>query len=270
METRSKKPVARRRIRSADRPIRVLCVHGVGDHHSDTTWRADWQAAIRQSVARFTTTRPVQCDFILYDYIFEKQEYQITALSIASAVWKLSVSGVMHGVTDLFRRQRGLADISSRIRWTAGMVVQWADKPRLRAGRAIPLRQLKSRQYARERDSIRTAARGAGMPEAGEHFGPYLPIILQACDEGEKVYEYVHGVSAHGAFTFMLDRFLRAEMSRGRRPSFIRLRDALIKRMHEMGYPQKPCLVGAKSRIGQKVPFGTLHSRTGRGGGGGA
>src|SRR5688572_21109461 len=141
MATRSRTRITPRRPRAADRPIRVLCVHGVGDHHSDTTWQHDWQAAIRQSVARFTATRPVIFDFVLYDDIFAKREYQITPLSIASAVWKLSVSGVVHGVNDLFRRQRGLADISSRIRWTAGMVVQWADKPRLRAETRALLRR---------------------------------------------------------------------------------------------------------------------------------
>ena len=27
--------------------LRVLCVHGIGDHHTSTTWEADWQAAVR-------------------------------------------------------------------------------------------------------------------------------------------------------------------------------------------------------------------------------
>jgi metacaspase-1 len=112
-------------------PLRVLCVHGVGDHHSDTTWQADWTRAITQSVARFDTSRVVLVDFLMYDEIFER--YPLGAATIASAIFKLSASGIIHGIGDLFRRGRGFADIPARVRWTAGMVVQWGDKPQLRA-----------------------------------------------------------------------------------------------------------------------------------------
>src|SRR5688500_16211813 len=98
-------------------PLRVLCVHGVGDHHSDTTWQSDWTRVITESVTRFAPQRKVQTDFLDYDDIF--QDYPITAATVAGAVWKLSVSGVVHGLADLFRRHRGIADIPARVRWTA-------------------------------------------------------------------------------------------------------------------------------------------------------
>src|SRR6218665_873867 len=31
--------------------------------------------------------------------------------------------------------------------------------------------------------------------------GPYMPVLLQACDENESAYEYMHGVTSYGAFT---------------------------------------------------------------------
>ena len=34
--------------------------------------------------------------------------------------------------------------------------------------------------------------------------GPYLPLIIEACGEDEFSYEYRHGATSHGAFTFSL------------------------------------------------------------------
>jgi hypothetical protein len=113
--------------------LRVLCVHGVGDHHSDTTWQQDWALAIYQSVADHDASRRVAVDFLMYDDIFQKANYQISAPMVASAVWQLSVSGVVNGIQDLFHRGRGLRDVASQVRWTAGMIVQWADQEDLRA-----------------------------------------------------------------------------------------------------------------------------------------
>src|SRR5262249_26085584 len=47
------------------------------------------------------------------------------------------------------------------------------------------------RQYARPRKQQR-------------HAGPYLPIIYEACKEQELAYEYRHGVTSYGAFTYSL------------------------------------------------------------------
>ena len=56
-----------------------------------------------------------------------------SALDVARAVVKLGASGIVHGIADLFRRQRGFGDLAESVRWTAGMVVQWAENNRLRA-----------------------------------------------------------------------------------------------------------------------------------------
>jgi len=49
------------------------------------------------------------------------------------------------------------------------------------------------------------------------HAGPYTPILLEACAEGELAYEYRHGVVSHGAFTFALCGALRAGVELGQR-----------------------------------------------------
>jgi hypothetical protein len=110
--------------------MRILCLHGVGDHHSDVTWQTDWANAIRNAIWQFDPGREVTFHYMMYDYIFQK--YPLDAGTIAGALWKLSVSGIVNGIGDLFRRSRGIADVSSRVRWTAGMVVQWAQEADLR------------------------------------------------------------------------------------------------------------------------------------------
>ena len=45
------------------------------------------------------------------------------------------------------------------------------------------------------------------------HYGPYLPVILQACQEDELAYEYRHGVTSYGAFSYCLAQTLRDQDS---------------------------------------------------------
>jgi metacaspase-1 len=139
--------------------LRVLCVHGVGDHHTSTTWEADWQAAVRSAVAVWDANLTVEFDFLLYDDLFEK--YPLDPATYAEAIYKLGGSGIAVGVNDAVNavegaidqvgqavggavndvatgigglfRSRGLADIPAELRWTAGMVAQWADSDGLRA-----------------------------------------------------------------------------------------------------------------------------------------
>ncbi len=58
--------------------------------------------------------------------------------------------------------------------------------------------------------------------KGNSRFGPYLPLILEACGEDESSYEYKHGVTSFGAFTFALSKILRTEKN----ITF----DALVKR----------------------------------------
>jgi hypothetical protein len=65
-----------------------------------------------------------------------------------------------------------------------------------RIGRASSLWLADNRAYEKAR-------------KAYGHFGPYTPILYEACKENEYAYEYRHGSVSHGAFTFSLCQELR-------------------------------------------------------------
>src|SRR5262245_11204348 len=64
-----------------------------------------------------------------------------------------------------------------------------------RLGRGVPL-WTEERQYRQA-----TSAFG--------HSGPYTPVLLEACKESQLSYEYRHGVTSYGAFTYCLSRVFR-------------------------------------------------------------
>lgn len=111
------------------RTLRVMGVHGVGNHHTDLSWQSGWQEAIRSGLTRWSSDLRLEFHFPLYDDIFATDK--ITPAAIAVAVAKLLGSGIVYGIGDLFRG-RGLATLPERVRWTAGMVVQWAENDKLR------------------------------------------------------------------------------------------------------------------------------------------
>lgn len=112
--------------------LKVLCVHGVGDHRTDTVWLRDWSDAILSGLRRWNPNVTARFQPVLYDDLFDAAK--LDAATVAAAIWKLTTSGIVHGIGDFFRRrQRGLRDIPSQLRWTAGMVAQWADDADLRA-----------------------------------------------------------------------------------------------------------------------------------------
>ncbi len=111
--------------------LKILCVHGVGDHRNDLSWQDNWVCAIRRGVERWDPKRRVEPYFVFYEDLFER-----TSLSVGdtlSALRKLLGSGIYYGISDLFaRRERGLLGVPEKLRWTAGMVVQWAEHDELR------------------------------------------------------------------------------------------------------------------------------------------
>lgn len=112
-------------------PLRILCVHGVGHQEADPTFEGAWREAISRGLTEWSLARPFEIQFVAYDDLFAANPPN--ALDVAKAVVKLSGSGLVHGIGDLFRRRRGFGDVAESVRWTAGMVVQWAEDDRLRA-----------------------------------------------------------------------------------------------------------------------------------------
>jgi hypothetical protein len=109
-----------------------------------------------------------------------------------------------------------------------------------RIGRASLVRGQTEQQYRRLK-------RRAGSPRVG----PYLPLIIEACQEREYSYEYRHGVTSYGAFTYSLC----LELRRRRRISFKRLVDVTAARLADLGYAQKPQILGPRAVVDARVPW---------------
>jgi predicted alpha/beta hydrolase family esterase len=113
------------------RTIRVLCVHGVGHQEQDTAWQQQWKRIIADGIGRWQADTRAECRFTNYDHLFD--DAKLTAAIVAEAIFRLSASGIVHGIGDLFRRPRGIRGLSEQVRWTAGMVAQWAADEKLRS-----------------------------------------------------------------------------------------------------------------------------------------
>jgi hypothetical protein len=116
-----------------------------------------------------------------------------------------------------------------------------------RLGRAVSLRTIPDREFDRERE------------ERG-HYGPYFPIILQACQEAQLASEYRHGVVSYGAFTYSLVKSLRRRRTERKPVTFRGLVRIVQNELEALGYEQVPQVVGPSVLLGKAVPW----SATGR------
>ncbi len=112
-----------------------------------------------------------------------------------------------------------------------------------RLGRANQLRRLPREAYnvvRKERD----------------HHGPYLPVILEACRENEFAYEYRHGTTSYGAFTFTMANLLRQHYTQGGKGvTFQELVDASRDHLLRLKYEQRPQVLGPQKILSQHVPW---------------
>ena len=74
-----------------------------------------------------------------------------------------------------------------------------SDGATVRLGRAAMLRMSAQEEYKK-------AAAKAKKPA-----GPFLPLIIRACEEQQLPYQYRHGATSYGAFTFCLASILRRD-----------------------------------------------------------
>src|SRR5260221_391029 len=101
-------------------PLVVLCVHGVGHGEADPQLQPSWKNAITEGIQRWNPARQVQCEFLAYDDLFAQAP--LDAATVAEAMAKLSMSGIIHGLGDLLGISRDLGGLPQTLRWTAGMV----------------------------------------------------------------------------------------------------------------------------------------------------
>jgi hypothetical protein len=115
-----------------------------------------------------------------------------------------------------------------------------------RFGRSAELRTLPQGRY----DSTRKRL---------GHQGPYLPILMEACQEEQFSYEYRHGASSYGAYTFSLAQVLREARARGRNLSYAELSVQATAKLHRLKYQQTPSLVGARDLVNTLLPWSQLN-----------
>lgn len=109
-----------------------------------------------------------------------------------------------------------------------------------RLGRASLVREQTEREYKQEK-----------RRKGSSRLGPYLPLIVEACQEREFSYEYRHGVTSYGAFTYSL----ALELRRRKRLSWKRLVDVTTTRLAEFGYQQQPQILGPRMVVNARVPW---------------
>lgn len=109
-----------------------------------------------------------------------------------------------------------------------------------RLGRATDLlTTLDNRSFNRIRDRL-------------DHHGPYLPVILQACQEDELANEFRHGNVSHGAFTYAFAQVMR-EAAAGEPPELVRLEQLVQHRVRQLVNNQRPQIVAPGPRYSEPL-----------------
>lgn len=89
-----------------------------------------------------------------------------------------------------------------------------------------------------------------------EHCGPYQPLIIHACREDQFAWEYRHGATAYGAFTYALSLILRDSLTKTKKaPTFESLVQQAAKKLKTLGYDQQPGLFGPHPVRTAAVPW---------------
>jgi hypothetical protein len=118
-----------------------------------------------------------------------------------------------------------------------------ADGATSRLGRGAMARKLTQKQYEERKKTVTDLAPG-----------PYLPLIIEACGEAEFSYEYKHGATSYGAFTFSLTTILRRQ-KKGQKLNFRDLVEQTRKQLAELGYEQTPNILGPNFVLEHPIPW---------------
>ena len=94
------------------------------------------------------------------------------------------------------------------------------------------------------------------------HYGPFMPIILQACQENQFSYEYRHGVTSYGAFTYSLAQYIRERRKSDAPVSWQKLVEDVGAKLKRLRYDQKPGLVCPGPLKKAPVPWGLKPAET--------
>jgi metacaspase-1 len=118
-----------------------------------------------------------------------------------------------------------------------------ADGATSRLGRGAMARKLSQQQYESRKKKQKDLAPG-----------PYLPLIIEACSEAEFSYEYRHGATSYGAFTYSLTNILQRQ-AKGAKLSFGELVKQAGAQLADLGYQQTPNILGPKEALRHPIPW---------------
>jgi hypothetical protein len=108
--------------------VKILCVHGAGHVEVRSAWQTAWRHAIAHGIHTAYQDTPLDADhdiqFTAYDDLLEPVVNHLTPADIARAAILLG-GGLVH-------RALTLPDIADEARWTAGLVIAWAENAALR------------------------------------------------------------------------------------------------------------------------------------------
>jgi hypothetical protein len=88
------------------------------------------------------------------------------------------------------------------------------------------------------------------------HYGPFMPVILQSCQESQFSHEYRHGVTSYGAFTYSFAQYIRERRKSGSPVRWEQLVVDVGAKLKRLRYDQKPGLVCPASLKKAPVPWG--------------
>lgn len=109
--------------------MKIVAIHGIGNHEAVPGWENVWPALIKPHLGE--EAENVEVISFAYDDLFAEAELDEGV--VLKSLVELSSSGVSNAVLDFFGWKRSRGSWSPKIRWTAGMVAQWAALPELRA-----------------------------------------------------------------------------------------------------------------------------------------
>jgi hypothetical protein len=112
-----------------------------------------------------------------------------------------------------------------------------------RLGHANPLRTLPKAAFDARRQDL-------------QHNGPYMPALIYACREDEFAYEYRHGSTSYGAFTFTLCQTLGEHRRRQQSVTFAGLVGAVEDKLKTLRYDQHPQTAGPAQVLNSDIPLG--------------
>jgi hypothetical protein len=83
--------------------------------------------------------------------------------------------------------------------------------------------------------------------------GPFMPVIFEACSEDNFAYEYRDGATSYGAFTFLLERTLRADLFGKRELTFDAVEKKVRASLVNLGFDQVCNVEGPAAARGRKI-----------------